>query len=134
MSVSHQIRDQVPVLVGCYFLAVGAGILFGISGGDSTSTAIFRGLLVGSGGFLVIAIIYLTLVIGSGRLLRVFQGLFLVFVAGGFAASYLTGESVTTAISRGFWTGSIAFLRVAIVITLLLVVYWLGREYLLSAT
>ncbi|MFC6720704.1 hypothetical protein [Halobacteriaceae bacterium SHR40] len=128
MKLQETLRRYQRSLALLMVLSVGTGIGFGVTGSDSLLIGLVRGLAVGGSAFLVLAPVFLTVVLGSWKHLRLLQGVFLGLIVLGIVGNLISGRTVTDAIGFGIVSGSLAFIPFVMLFALLFLAYLVGKH------
>ena len=126
MDRRSAVGRQMPVLIGLFVGLGGLGFGMGLLDGVPVPVALGYGLLVGTPGAIALWIVYLALVRGSPRYVRVLQGLFLGFVAVAIVLRASVGTPLASAAVSGFFVGGLLFVPVAVVVSALYLTYSIG--------
>lgn len=121
-------RTHLYLLTGLFLGLTSIGTWFSLSGGASVSVAIMQASFVAGFAFAILSLLYLSIVIGSPRQIRLFQALFVGLVTVMIGANLLGGEALSTAVISGFFAGAINFIPVMILLSVLVIVHWFGNQ------
>jgi hypothetical protein len=127
MTAKERLYALRRELTGLFLLICGAATVMGVVSGRSLGTGLFAAVVAGIPMFLVVATVFLILILGTDRQVRLLQGLFVGLVAIGVAGNLLSGRPLQEAIGFGFITGGLTFLSVATLLTIMVPVYLFGK-------
>ena len=128
MALQKSIRSYYRSLAILMLLTFGVGIGFGITGSDTLLTGVMRGLLVGGSAFVIVALVFLTLVLGSREHVRLLQGVFLGFVVLGVVGNLIGGRTLSDSIGFGIVSGGLNFIPIVTLFALVFLAYLVGKH------
>ena len=124
----HEKRVLKGLFVG--FILLGVGMVGYVSGLVLSDLAL--GLIGGITAFLIVALVYLTLLRVSEVQLRILQGIFLVLAVVYSGARLSAGESVLLAAWQGLVVGGLSFIPLIVVFSIIFLAYWVGTQRSIS--